>query len=64
MDLFPWQAVPFLEDVVEQLLLRKIGGGYIFRHRLLQDYFASLETPPSGDAPTTSASLQKPDEKE
>ena len=41
--LFPWQAVPFLDDAVEQLLLRKVGGGYIFRHRLLQDYFASLD---------------------
>jgi hypothetical protein len=44
--LFPWQAVPFLDDAVEQLLLRKVGGGYIFRHRLLQEYFASLETNP------------------
>ena len=60
----PWQAVPFLDDAVEQLLLCKVGGGYIFRHRLLQDYFASLDTPPSEEAPTASASLQKPDEKE
>jgi hypothetical protein len=45
--LFPWQAVPFLDDAVEQLLLRRVGGWYTFRHRLLQDYFASLETPPT-----------------
>jgi hypothetical protein len=64
MHLFPWQAMPFLDDAVEQLLLRRVGGGYIFRHRLLQDYFASLDTPPSEEAPTTSVSLQKPDEKE
>jgi hypothetical protein len=62
--LFPWQVVPFLDDAVEQLLLRKAGGGYIFRHRLLQDFFASLDTLPSEEAPTASASLQKPDEKE
>jgi DNA polymerase III delta prime subunit len=61
--LFPWQAVPFLEDTVEQLLLHKVGGGYIFRHRLLQDYFSSLDTPPFEEAPIVSASLQKPDEK-
>ena len=47
--LFPWQAVPFLDDTVEQLLLRKVGEGYIFRHRLLQDYFASLEIVPPHD---------------
>ena len=40
----PWQYVAFLDDTVEQLLLRKIGGGYVFRHHLLQDYFASLES--------------------
>ena len=28
----------------EQILLRKVGGGYIFLHRLLLDYFADLET--------------------
>ncbi len=46
---FPWRAVPFLDDAVEQLLLRKVGGGYIFRHRLLQDYFASLDVVPPHD---------------
>lgn len=46
----PWRYVAFLDDTVEQLLLRKVGGGYFFRHRLLQDYFALLETnrPPDG----------------
>jgi hypothetical protein len=53
----PWRYVAFLDDAVEQLLLRKVGGGYIFRHGLLQDYFASLETLPSEEAPTASASL-------
>ena len=53
----PWRYVAFLDDVVEQLLLRKVGGGFIFRHRLLQDYFASLDTPPSEEAPAASTSL-------
>ena len=26
----------------ERIFLRKVGGGYIFVHRLLQDYFAEL----------------------
>ncbi len=38
----PWRYVAFLDDTVDQLLMRKVGGGYIFRHRLLQDYFSSL----------------------
>ena len=40
----PWHYVPFLDYAAERILLRKVGGGYIFLHRLLLDYFASLET--------------------
>ena len=29
----------------ERILLRKVGGGYIFVHRLLLDYFVSLDAP-------------------
>lgn len=39
----PWNFVAFLDEATERLLLRKIGGRYIFIHRLLLDYFASLE---------------------
>jgi hypothetical protein len=35
----------FLDYAYDRILLRKVGGGYIFVHRLLQDYFASLDTP-------------------
>lgn len=45
----PWRYVAFLDYAVGQLLLCKIGGGYIFRHRLLQDYFASLDVVPPHD---------------
>jgi hypothetical protein len=44
--LFPWKAVPFLEDATARNLLRRVGGRYSFTHRLLLDYFADLETPP------------------
>jgi hypothetical protein len=38
----PWHVVPFLDYCTERIFLRKVGGGYIFIHRLLQEYFASL----------------------
>ena len=27
------------------ILLKKVGGGYIFIHRMLLEYFAKLDTP-------------------
>jgi TIR domain-containing protein/NACHT domain-containing protein len=38
----PWDLVPFLDEAAERLLLRKVGGSYIFAHRLLLEYFADL----------------------
>ena len=38
----PWNYVRFLDYCVDRIFLRKVGGGYIFVHRLLQEYFASL----------------------
>jgi len=39
---FPWHAPRFLEEATARILLRRIGGGYSFPHRLLLDYFADL----------------------
>ena len=39
----PWDLVPFLNEAVERLLLRKAGGSYLFVHRLLLEYFAILD---------------------
>jgi hypothetical protein len=39
----PWNYARFLDYATERIFLRKVGGGYIFVHRLLMDYFASLE---------------------
>jgi hypothetical protein len=36
----------FLDDAAAHILLRKIGGSYIFIHRLLLDYFAKVEILP------------------
>jgi hypothetical protein len=33
----------------ERIFLRKVGGGYIFIHCMLLEYFASLETEPSAE---------------
>src|SRR6266496_1953785 len=39
----PWNYPRFLDYASERILLRKVGGGYIFVHRLLLEHFASLE---------------------
>jgi hypothetical protein len=36
----PLRYVRFLNYAAERIFLRKVGGGYIFIHRMLQDYFA------------------------
>ena len=39
-SIFPWRATLFLEDATARMILRRVGGGYSFVHRLLLDYFA------------------------
>ena len=39
---FPWRAPQFLENATARILLRRVGGGYSFPHRLLLEYFADL----------------------
>lgn len=45
----PWDLPRFLDYAAERILLRKVGGGYIFIHRLLLDHFASLNETPEAD---------------
>jgi len=45
---FPWYAQVFLNDATARILLRRVGGGYSFIHRLLLEYFANLD---DGNAP-------------
>lgn len=42
---FSWNFAHFLDYAAERIFLRKVGGGYIFVHRLLMEYFAQLEMP-------------------
>lgn len=44
----PWNYSKFLDACVNRILLRRVGGGYIFMHRSLLEFFASL--PKSDDA--------------
>jgi hypothetical protein len=39
-NLLPWRLVPFLDHCVDLIFLRRVGGGYIFVHRLLMEHFA------------------------
>jgi len=48
-SLFSLNLPRFLEDARARVLLRRVGGGYTFTHRLLLDYFADLN---SGPPPT------------
>jgi len=55
----PLHAAHFLDYAAERILLRKIGGGYIFLHPLLLSYFASL--PPERSRHVRTARLAGPD---
>ena len=37
-----WNYARFLDYCHDRLFLRKVGGGYIFIHRMLMEHFASL----------------------
>jgi class 3 adenylate cyclase len=38
----PWNYARFLDWATEHILLQKVGGGYIFIHRLLLEHFAQM----------------------
>lgn len=38
----PLSLISFLDYCTERIFLRKVGGGYIFVHRMLMEHFASL----------------------
>jgi len=41
--LLPLKLIPFLDYAVSLIFLRRVGGGYIFVHRLLMEHFAAME---------------------
>jgi hypothetical protein len=46
IGVLPLRTIRFLDYATERVFLRKVGGGYIFVHRLLQEYFADLWAQP------------------
>ncbi len=55
-EAMPLRYVRFLDESADRILLRRVGGGYSFVHRLLLDWFAkqytSSETGPASTAPS------------
>jgi hypothetical protein len=39
----PFNFIKFLDRCAKLILLKKVGGGYIFIHRMLLEYFAELD---------------------
>lgn len=46
MGYIPWNYARFLEYAIERLFLQKVGGGYIFIHRMLLEHFAQMKLEP------------------
>jgi len=46
-DRTPFNYVRLLDYAAERIFLQKVGGGYVFVHRLLLEHFAQLKTEPS-----------------
>jgi hypothetical protein len=38
----PWNYARFLDYATDRLFLQKVGGGYIFIHRMLLEHFAEM----------------------
>jgi NACHT domain len=51
----PWDYVRFLDYAADRILLRKVGGGYMFIHRMLLEHFAARYVEP-GTMPKKAAS--------
>ncbi len=48
MGYAPWNYARFLDYAAERLFLQKVGGGYIFIHRMLLEHFAQMEVEGKG----------------
>ncbi len=49
----PWEIRRFLDYGTERVFLRRVGGGYIFYHRLLMEYLATAKEMPNDDRTET-----------
>lgn len=39
----PWNYARFFNYACDRLLMKKVGGGYVFYHRMLMEHFAQME---------------------
>jgi len=51
----PWNYAKFLDFASERLLTKKVGGGYVFFHRMLLEHFARMN--PSNSLPQEKVKL-------
>lgn len=40
----PWNYADFLDYAADRLFMQKVGGGYIFVHRMLLEHFAQMKS--------------------
>jgi hypothetical protein len=57
----PRRLIPFLDEAVKRLFLYKAGKSYVFVHRLLLDYFSSLDEHIYSEITTSKKKTQKYD---
>ena len=43
-NFIPWNYARFLDYASERLLMKKVGGGYVFYHRMLMEHFAQRDS--------------------
>ena len=53
----PLDYVSFLAFAKDRLLLRQVGGSYVFTHRLLREYLASLSFPAEAAGPDSKVNV-------
>ena len=58
--LAPFKFIKFLDHCAKLIFLKKVGGGYIFIHRMLLEYFAELTPVQASETATVTQDSEKP----
>ena len=56
----PWNYARFLDYATDRLLMKKVGGGYVFYHRMLMEHFARRNRVSRELAPVTPRETLQP----
>nr|MDJ0568382.1 zinc ribbon domain-containing protein [Pleurocapsa sp. MO_192.B19] len=56
----PWNYARFLDYASERLLMKKVGGGYIFYHRMLMEHFDQRHQVATVPVPVTPRQTYQP----